>query len=287
MTLHRRLSLSVAGALLAAVPLAPCGAEDAAGLQAVRVTASVAELLDPDAAVWKDRPPAVVAIEAQTAVTPYQPQPAVVALTVKSAHNGQWMAFLIEWADKTKNDLLVLDRFGDQVAVELPNSSDPAALPSPMMGDPDGAVTIMQWRAAFQRDIDTREPAMRDLYPFAHVDIYPDEILRASDARPYLGAVGVENPISRAYQTPVLDQVARGWGSLTVKPAQHAKGRGLWRTGNWYVVIAHPLDSEGEHDPQLAPGGQTSVAFAVWDGGAQEVGPRKGWSNWVPLSLAP
>jgi hypothetical protein len=39
------------------------------------------------------------------------------------------------------------------------------------------------------------------------------------------------------------------------------------------------------NDPTLAPGSETLAAFAVWEGGAHEVGARKAWSNWVPLKL--
>lgn len=35
----------------------------------------------------------------------------------------------------------------------------------------------------------------------------------------------------------------------------------------------------------LAPGDETLAAFAVWEGGAREVGSRKAWSDWVKLKL--
>jgi hypothetical protein len=87
-----------------------------------------------------------------------------------------------------------------------------------------------------------------------HVDVYPDEVLRVTDARAYMGAVGVDNPISGPKNSPVLEQMAEGFGSLTVLPQQRADGKGVW-------------------------------AFAVWDGGSKEVGSRKAWANWVQLKL--
>ena len=59
-----------------------------------------------------------------------------------------------------------------------------------MMGAPGERVNIMQWRAAFQHDIDTNAvdgPKPTDLYPNMHVDVYPDEVLRATDARAVYG----------------------------------------------------------------------------------------------------
>jgi len=144
----------------------------------------------------------------------------------------------------------------------------------------------MQWRAAFQRDLEKGPPTVRDLYPNAWADVYPDEVMSASDARPYTGALGVENPISRGRASPVLDQMAEGWGSMTVKPDQHALGKGVWKDGTWRVVITRPMVSDDANAPQLVPGDRTFAAFAVWEGGNREVGSRKAWSPWVPLVLA-
>lgn len=74
---------------------------------------------------------------------------------------------------------------------------------------------------------------------------------------------------------------------MTVKPEQHADGWGIWNEGTWRVAITHPLTTESENDPDLAPGHDTQAAFAVWDGGNGEVGSRKAWTAWVPLRLAP
>ncbi len=193
----------------------------------------------------------------------------------------------MEWQDPTKSDRIMVDEFGDQVAVELPVKYSKEALPSPMMGNPGGRVDIWQWRAAFQCDLEQGEPGVRDLYPNAHVDVYPNEVLRATDARPYMGAVGMDNPISHPSRTPVLDQMAEGFGTMTVEAeGQDADGRGVWERDIWRVVIAHPLSSAvGETDISLRPGDESVAAFAVWEGGHREVGACKAWSNWVPLKL--
>jgi ethylbenzene dehydrogenase len=217
---------------------------------------------------------------------PHQPEPAVKALTVRAVHNGGWVAFLIQWKDPTRSDRVILDNFGDQVAVQLPVDIK-ASPPSPMMGNPGGRVNIMQWRAAFQKDIeDGHPPTIRDLYPYSWTDYYPDEVLGATDARPYAGALGIENPISRGTATPVLDQMAEGWGSMTVKPDQHALGKGVWKDGTWSVVVTRPMVSDDVNAPRLVPGDRAVVSFAVWEGGHREVGARKAWAPWTPLVIA-
>lgn len=109
--------------------------------------------------------------------------------------------------------------------------------------------------------------------------------MRATDVRPYMGAIGLDNPISHPNRSPVLDQMAEGWGTMTVKPVQRAEGRGVWGRGRWQVVIAYPLAAAGDSDPNLKPGNETVAAFAIWEGGAREVGSRKAWSNWVPVKI--
>jgi len=249
---------------------------------AVRVTWT-GPIVDPDSLVWTRAPAVKVPLTPQVITVPHKPDPAIKELTVKVVHNGGWIAFLMEWKDPTKSDTIMLDSFGDQVAVQLPISK--GAAPSPMMGNPGGRVNIMQWRAAFQHDLEKGPPTIKDLYPYAWVDLYPDEILGVADARPYAGALGLENPISRGVATPVLDQMAEGWGSMTAKPDQHALGKGVWRDGVWRVVITRPMVSDDPNAPVLLPGEQTVMAFAAWEGGNREVGARKSWSAWVPLLI--
>lgn len=280
----------LAGALAVAMATLVLGLGSAAAqlpeLRAVRV-AEHGPFLDPEAAFWKDAPATPVALLAQAMTLPSNLNPAVQALQAKAAHDGKWLGVLIEWKDDSKSERIVVDQFGDQVAIEFPAEFKKDALPSPMMGNPGGRVEIWQWRAAFQGDLERGRPqTTNDLYPNAHVDVYPDEILKAIDARPYMGAVGVDNPITRAEKSPVLEQIAEGWGTLTIQPDdQQADGKGVWADGTWRVVITHPLVG-GEADLRFAPGGETAAAFAVWDGGSREVGPRKAWSTWISLKLA-
>jgi len=278
--MRARLTIVAVTALLALA----ASASAQAPLTAVRVRGA-GPITDPDSPAWKLARPVKVAMLPQTVALPHKPDPAVKELVVRAVHNGGWLALLIEWKDDTLSNRIVLDNFGDQVAVQLPVNAKGAA-PSPMMGNPGGRVNIMQWRAAFQRDLDYGAPTVRDLYPNAWADVYPDEVLGAADARPYAGALGIENPISRGRATPVLDQMAEGWGTMTVKPDQHALGSGVWKAGAWRVVITRPLVSDDLNAPALQPGDRTVVAFAVWEGGHREVGSRKAWAPWVPLVIS-
>jgi Ethylbenzene dehydrogenase len=269
---------------LAGVSVLAAPASAQTPLVAARVAGS-GPITDPGAALWKDARAVKVAMLPQTVALPHKADAAVKELTVRAVHNGGWIAFRLEWMDATRSDRVILDNFGDQVAIQLPVDSK-GATPSPMMGNPGGRVNIMQWRAAFQKDIDDgHAPSIAELYPHAWTDVYPDELLGATDARAYTGALGVENPISRGRASPVLDQMAEGWGSMTVKPDQHALGKGTWKNGQWSVVITRPMVSDDTNAPRLTSGDRTVISFAAWEGSNREVGARKSWAPWSPLVI--
>ena len=278
----KRLAFLLALAAVAAAPGGPAAAQ--APLVAARVPGH-GPIVDPGAALWKSARPVKVTMLPQTVALPHKADAAVKEVSVRAVHNGGWIAFRLEWADASRSDRVILDNFGDQIAIQLP--VDPkGATPSPMMGNPGGRVNIMQWRAAFQKDIDDgHAPSIAELYPYAWTDVYPDELLGTTDARAYTGALGVENPISRGRASPVLDQMAEGWGSMTVKPDQHALGKGVWTSGRWAVVITRPMVSDDANAPRLVAGDRTVIAVAAWEGGNREVGARKSWAPWMPLVI--
>ena len=158
----------VLGITLATAAFAIPALGEEPSLHAIAVKGSAGPIIDLNADFWKRAPAVTVSTQPQTIANPQNPSPAIGELSVRAAHNGQWLAYLIEWADPTKSDRIVVDQFGDQVAVEMPVKFAPGDSPNPMMGAPGERVNIMQWRAAFQHDIDTNAvdgPKPTDLYP--------------------------------------------------------------------------------------------------------------------------
>src|SRR3972149_2858005 len=148
----RPMRARLSAAVLSALVFWASGAEAQAPLTAVRVPGA-GPIVEPTASVWKQSRPVKVAMLPQTVTPPQKPDTAIKELTVRAVHNGGWVAFLIEWKDPTLSNRIVLDNFGDQVAVQLP--LDPkGAVPSPMMGNAGGRVNIMQWRGGLPHDIE-------------------------------------------------------------------------------------------------------------------------------------
>lgn len=243
-------------------------------------------IMDPASKVWSKAKAISVEMLPQNVATPNNLNPAVKKIDVKAVRNDNYLGVLLTWKDPSRNDTLLIDAFGDEVALEFPVEYKKDDLPSPMMGNPGGRVAIWQWRAALQRDLDKGVPDTKDLYPNAHYDIYPDKLLTETDARPYSGARGLGNRVSMGKGTPVLEALAEGFGSLTDRSdTGKVNGKGVYKDGSWQVVFTYPLFTNGGELGSLKAGAESSMALAVWDGGSQEVGPRKAWSQWVALRL--
>jgi DMSO reductase family type II enzyme heme b subunit len=288
--MRRRSSWS--GAVLAVMAVgvvAACAEQPAPAADVVAVRLPMGHRLDdPEARFWREVPEARVELLPQTVAMPTQPDPATAELSVRAAHDGEVLAVRLEWEDPTEDTFTTVDRFGDQVAVQFPARHGHEPLPSPMMGHEGAPVRIMQWRGVLQHELAHGAPTIHDLYPNAVVDLYPDRLLGGEVAAPYGGGRLVGNPVSRPrLLSPVITQVAEGWGTLTDAADQPAGGAGVWHRGRWQVVITVPLGPAAWGEAALRPGLETAAAFAVWDGGAHEVGSRKAWSMWVPFRIEP
>jgi hypothetical protein len=205
-------------------------------------------------------------------------------LSARAVHDGERLYVLVEWSDPTPDRSLARTQdFSDAVAVQFPAEAS-AQVPAFCMGDPTATVNIWQWRAAWQRDVARgAPPGVDDSYPNVAVDEYPF----AGDP---LFAPGLElaNPVSVADRTSAADNlVAAGFGSLAPDPFADVQGWGEWRDGSWRVVFSRPLRVGRDGNIELYPDTWTDVAFAVWDGAADERDGMKSVANVVTLDVEP
>jgi hypothetical protein len=297
--LTRRQALASLGAAAAAAaprhalagPGAPAEEPD---LRAVRVPVPV-PATDPDSPAWARARPIEVAVIGQAMVLPSKTRPSVGALRARAVHDGRQIAFLLEWSDPRPETLSIkTDQFKDGCAVLLaPHPAPPLAW---MMGTAEVAVTLLHWRADWQRDIDAGFQDLEVAFPNVAFDFYPPLVgakhpPRLPDAYPpaaraWLPGWHVGNPLSQpAKRSPVEKLRAIGPGTVEQLPVQDASGRGRWRDGTWKVALARNLKAGGGPEVTLAPGETYAVAFAVWAGGERDVGGRKSVTRMGRLRL--
>lgn len=239
---------------------------------------------DPGADAWKHAQPALVPLVAQQVAQPYLDKAGVAELHARALHNGVEVALLLAWDDDSVDDLDGIRRYHDAVAVQLPTKS--GSPPALTMGAPGSPVHILQWRATWQRDIDSGgNTGVDQIYPEVVHDVMPDDVLPPETAQLYWVGRKVGNPLSQVVRSsPVEEVVAEGFGSATHLPNQTAAGHGVNEDGRWHVVIAIPSSRKGVGEP-LAPGTSWPVAFAVWLGSEENRGGRKHIANWQTLVL--
>jgi hypothetical protein len=205
---------------------------------------------------------------------------------VRAFANDTEIAFRLEWADGAANDLPGAGRFLDACAIQLPQKADVNA-PDPQMGQEGKAVEIAYWRSDWQATVNGRDDSIQSLYPNATVDHYPFQarpLEPGSDAaqqmaRRYAPADAAGNRRGGLRQSAVEDLIAEGPGTLSAAPSTTSRGRGVRTPTGWAVVIVRRMPDG------LTPRTRTQIAFAVWEGSAQEAGARKMRSGWVGLAM--
>jgi hypothetical protein len=270
------LGLAVLGAACGQAPH-----EVATEVVAVRRPALAA---DPASAEWANVPELRAALIPQDMVEPRLLQASTPEVLVKAMTDGTRVAFRLEWADATKNDLPASGRFSDACAVQLPATTTPD-VPAPQMGETGRPVEITYWRAFWQAVVDGRPDTINAIFPGAAIDHYPFDAASLPQGSPeqqamaqrYAPARALENHMAGPREKPVEDLVGEGPSTLRPAGGTRSDGRGARSASGWTVVLSRPLPAG------LVPDTRTQVAFAVWDGEHQEVGARKMRTVWLPL----
>lgn len=239
---------------------------------------------DPAADAWDDAPEIVVPVLPQQLVPPALDTLGVSELAVRALTNGSELALRMQWEDETVDDLDGVGEYHDAVAVMLP--PEPGRKPAITMGSPGSPVHILQWRATWQRDIDSLgNTGVDQIYPRVEHDVMPDDVLPPETAALYWVGREAGNPLSQVERTTPVEQiVAEGFGTTTHVPRDDARGRGLHDGSSWAVALGFPTARDG-FGAALRAGEDWWVAFAIWLGDRDNRGGRKHYVDWVPLRL--
>lgn len=240
--------------------------------------------LEPLDGAWNGLPEHLAKLLPQDVVEPRVLKPTTPEVRVRSLYAGAEIAFRLEWADAAVNDLPGPGRFLDGCAVQIPSRIE-ANAPNPQMGELNRPVEITFWRADWQASADGRKDSLQALYPNATVDHHPFNARPLAEGSPeqkqmalrYSPAEAAGNRRVGPRESPVEDLVAEGAGTLSPATNRASRGRGVRTRNGWAVVFIRPYPAG------LSAKTRTQVAFAVWEGSAQETGGRKMRTGWIPL----
>lgn len=226
---------------------------------------------DPFAASWSAAPQInipMISLWNRSASSP--------VLSVRSLNDEKTILFLVEWDDSTQDTSTVRPQdFRDSVALQFFTGPGNAPI---AMGDRNSEVTIWQWKADWQAQIDTgHRTGVQDAHPFMIQSEYP---LPAAAAR----EAGNQTAFAQR-SSPIEEATARGFGTIAPKPLaqQLVTGRGVWRDGRWHVVLTRKLAPQSGID---AAGRDNKISFAIWNGSEAQRNGEKAISNWNALILA-
>ena len=227
--------------------------------------------------VWASAPGRHVPLSAQDVSPPFGGG-GTRSLTVRAMHEDDRLFILLEWFDDDVDDAVVgVELFSDAAAVQFPARAGDE--PPYTMGSANHPVSIWQWKAVWQADIDRGFAASR--HPNTAVDAYPN-----ADDPLYNPARYVGNQLAdSAHFSPIESLIAEGFGTLTFAGVQDVSGVGSWRNGAWRVLFIRSFASEGEMTT-FAVGRDTPIAFAVWDGGAGDRNGQKSIAPYISLGVS-
>lgn len=245
---------------------------------------------DPLDRAWTSVGADKIELIAQDVQEPTLEKPSVDSVWVRSLNNGRWISFQLEWEDGTENTIIRSDKFSDSAAVELPLW--PQQLPDHRMGSDGEPVHLMLWKASSQRARESAISFTAQNYPNMWCDYYLFERFCGSavsaaacegEVKKVVPALAENNPIVPGVVRVVEELYAETWNNVVSHENQLARGKGVWKDGRWRLVISRPIVSEDERDASLEGRTKTFASFAVWDGGSNNVGPRKmvakGWTE--------
>jgi hypothetical protein len=242
--------------------------------------------LSPTDAAWNNAPEHPAKLLLQDLVEPRLMKASTPEVRVRALQNGSEIAFRLEWNDASQNDTPGPAKFLDGCAVQIPAKIE-ANPPDPQMGSAGHPVQVTFWRADWQASVNGRKDDIHALYPNASVDHYPFQAqsLEPGSAaqkemmRRYAPAHAVGNRRVGPRESPVEEMTAEGPGTLAPNKDGFAKGQGVRTKAGWSVVLLRKFPTG------LSAKTRTNVAFAVWEGSAQEVGSRKMRTGWIPLAV--
>lgn len=208
---------------------------------------------------------------------------------VKAAHDGQQLAFRLEWDDSSRDTGGARQlSFPDGAAVQLTTSSEPPLFAMGARGQP---INIWHWKSLWSEDRQQFQD-VATAFPNTAVDAYygREKGWRSGpreDAE-FLPAEAVHNLIASSRRPSIVEDAnAAGLGTLSSQAAakQNVQGVSRWEKGVWRLHLVRAMKADDAADARLRPDGRASVAFAVWNGSAGDRNGQKSVSIWNTLIL--
>lgn len=216
--------------------------------------------VDPDADRWADAPSRTASLSKQQMALPYGGG-TVEEVTVAALSNDTHVGFRMTWTDPTNDTSLASPgNYSDAAAIMFGGGEAPPIT----MGATGDPVDVWYWRANWQYASGETASWSGDMYAYPRGD---------KETRPGLAA---GNPLSKAsYDDFGQNYYAKGYGSLSDAPVQPVDARAQRTDDEWSVTFVRERSATGEYGAAFDEHDTMYLAFAVWNGSADEVNGQK------------
>lgn len=186
--------------------------------------------------------------------------PSVDYITIKSFYNEQEIVFLLEWDDRTKNDL-------HKEIPKYENSTSESAYPEIIFQPQD---EMFRDSVGIQFPVEIYEGSQKPYFLLGDVDRPVNIWKYKSDLQE------VEEIIATGYENPIRTEALEN---------QNVEGKGIWNNGKWKVVMKRKLKTNENENITFEIGKLIPFSFYVWDGSNNEKELKSSISTWYYLLL--
>ena len=226
----------------------------------------------PDDPAWDGVEDLHIPLTGQATFPPRWQTPAITDLVVRAVYSATEIAFRLIWDDRTADTVP-----GDAARAVLEGWTADDTYPALY---PDGE----RIRGYYADNIELMFPVRR-----SGTIALPHFVYGGAGAPVALWRWRAGLQDDGANDSPVVELMASGPDKPPMRDtaeSQLATGGGVWRDGQWAVVVRRALETgDGDRDSQFSVGELVPVAFHVRDGGNGETGLRMAISPWYFLRL--
>jgi DMSO reductase family type II enzyme heme b subunit len=227
--------------------------------------------LDTENPLWAAAEPVDMRLTGQVAVSPRWENPAVDLVAVRAVYNDKEIGFLLEWSDRFKDSAHKTEaevNFGDYQAAlsakpaEYHSYVKPREVPRDI-GNFRDSIAI-QFPAKLMEGTEKPHFVRGDSSKGVNLWVWKSDLQEE-------GKPPVEDSNVNGFQKPFTPQPPEG---------QQVKGAGVWKDGQWKVVMTRPLTTPDKNDIQFEKGKFIPFALNAWDGSNGEHGLAMSLSTW-------
>ncbi len=233
--------------------------------------------LDTENPIWAAAEPIDMMMSGQVVVAPRWENPSVDLVTVRAVYNDKEIGFLFEWSDRFKD-----------AAHKTETEVNFGAYQSALSAKPSGYHSYVKWQE-IPRDIDNFRDSIAIQFSAKPMEgTEKPHFVRGDSSKGVNLWVWKSDLQEEGKGSPVEDSNVNGFQKpFTPQPqeGQQVKGAGVWKDGQWKVVMVRPLATSDKNDIQFEKGKFIPFALNAWDGSNGEHGLAMSVSSWNYILL--